>query len=95
MLGGQDTHPWSATKGGNPTPATMPVPTKNNQETTHTSHNPSQPVESFKKAAMIYRFKKITTCKKFLETQLLSITVPTTQTALPIWRAIEIRFKTG
>ena len=25
MLGGEDTHPWSATKKGNPIPATIPV----------------------------------------------------------------------
>ena len=25
MLGGDDTHPWSATKVGNPIPATIPV----------------------------------------------------------------------
>ena len=25
MLGGEDTHPWSATKVGNPIPATIPV----------------------------------------------------------------------
>ena len=25
MLGGEDTHPWSATKVGNPIPATIPL----------------------------------------------------------------------
>ena len=25
MLGGEDTHPWSATEVGNPIPATIPV----------------------------------------------------------------------
>ena len=50
MLGGGDTHPWNATEGGNPIPANIPVTTKNNQQTTHTSHYPSGPVEtSFKK----------------------------------------------
>ena len=38
MLGGEDTHPWSATKKGNPIPATIPVTKKNNQQTTQTSH---------------------------------------------------------
>ena len=38
MLGGEDTHPWSATKVGNPIPATIPVTKKNNQPTTQTSH---------------------------------------------------------
>ena len=28
MLGGEDTHPWSATKVGNPIPATIPVTKK-------------------------------------------------------------------
>ena len=28
MLGGEDTHPWSATKVGNPIPATIPVDEK-------------------------------------------------------------------
>ena len=28
MLGGEDTHPWSATKVGNPIPATIPVDQK-------------------------------------------------------------------
>ena len=50
MLGGEDTHPWSATKGGNPIQATIPVKTKNNQQTTHTSHYSSRPIKtSFKK----------------------------------------------
>ena len=31
MLGGEDTHPWSATKVGNPIPATIPVTKKNNK----------------------------------------------------------------
>ena len=38
MLGGEDTHPCSATKVGNPIPATIPVTKKNNQHTTQTSH---------------------------------------------------------
>ena len=42
MGGGEDTHPWTATKGGNPIPATIPVATKNNQQTTHTSPYPRQ-----------------------------------------------------
>ena len=33
MLGGEDTHPWSATKVGNPIPATIPVTKRNNQQT--------------------------------------------------------------
>ena len=28
MLGGEDTHPWSATKVGDPIPATIPVTIK-------------------------------------------------------------------
>ena len=36
MLGGEDTHPLSATKVGDPIPATIPV-TKN-QQATQTSH---------------------------------------------------------
>ena len=38
MLGGEDTHPWSATKVGNPIQATIPVTENNNQQTTQTSH---------------------------------------------------------
>ena len=38
MLGGEDTHPWSATEVGNPIPATIPEQKKNSQQTTHTSH---------------------------------------------------------
>ena len=53
MLGGEDTHPWSATKVGNPIPATIPVAKRNNQQTTHTSQNRSRPVELSFKAAMI------------------------------------------
>ena len=30
MLGGEDTHPWSATNVANPIPATIPVPKKAN-----------------------------------------------------------------
>ena len=52
MLGGEDTRPWSATKVGNPIPATIPVAKINNQQTTHTSHYRSRPVEIFLKAAM-------------------------------------------
>ena len=56
MLGGEDTHLWSATKGG--LDKKQPT-TRNNQQLTHTSHYPSRPVEtSFKYAAMIYRFTK-------------------------------------
>ena len=33
MLGGEDTHPWSAAKVGNPIPATIPVTKRNNQQT--------------------------------------------------------------
>ena len=33
MLGGEDTHPWSATEVGNPIPATIPVDQK--QKTTN------------------------------------------------------------
>ena len=52
MLGGEggereDTHTWSATKVGNPIPATIPVAKRNNQQTTHTSHYRSRPVEFF------------------------------------------------
>ena len=53
MLGGEDTHPWSATKVGNPIPATIPVTKRNNQQTTHTSHYPSRPGGNFFQAAMI------------------------------------------
>ena len=54
MLGGRrhTPQPWSATKVGNPIPATIPVTKRNNQQTTHTSHYHSRPVEIFK-AAMI------------------------------------------
>ena len=38
MLGGEDTHPWSATNVGNPILATIPVTKNNNQQITHTSH---------------------------------------------------------
>ena len=53
MLGGEDTHPWSTTKVGKPIPATIPVAKRNNQQTTHTSHYRSRPVEFSFKAAMI------------------------------------------
>ena len=49
MLGEEDTHTWSATKGGKHIPVTLsrPVETKkrNDQQTTYTSHYPSRPVE--------------------------------------------------
>ena len=47
MLGGEDTHPWSATKVVNPIPATLPV-TKKKQPTNY-SNQPlcSRPVEFF------------------------------------------------
>ena len=41
MLGGDGTHPWFATKVGNPIPATVLVKTKKIQQTTHCSHYPS------------------------------------------------------
>ena len=49
MLGGENTHPWSATNVGNPILATIPVDQKknNNQQTTHTSHYRSRPVQIF------------------------------------------------
>ena len=53
MLEGEDTHPWSATKVGNPIPATITVAKRNNQQTTHTNHYRSRPVEFSFKAAMI------------------------------------------
>ena len=39
MLGGEDTHPWSATKVGNPVPATIPV----DQYQKKTNNNPLKP----------------------------------------------------
>ena len=49
-VGGKDTHPRPAKR-----------------RTPHTSHYPSRPVEnSFKKAAMIYRFEK-NVCDKFFQ----------------------------
>ena len=40
MLGGEDTHPWSATEVGNPIPATIPVDQyQKKQQTTQTSHS--------------------------------------------------------
>ena len=36
MLGGEDTHPWSATKVRNPIPATIPI-TKKKQPTNYSS----------------------------------------------------------
>ena len=56
MLGGEDTHPWSATNVGNPILATSPVDEyekNNNQQNTHTIHYRSRPVEIFLKAAII------------------------------------------
>ena len=56
MLGGEDTHPWSATKRGNPIPATIPVDQyqkKNNQQTTQTSHYAVATGEIFLIAALI------------------------------------------
>ena len=41
LVGGRNTHPWSATKVGNPIPATntsRPETKKNNQQTTQPSH---------------------------------------------------------
>ena len=39
MLGGADTHPWSATKVGNPIPVTIPADQEQKkQQTTQTSH---------------------------------------------------------
>ena len=32
MLGGEDTHPWSATKVGNPIPATIPIGDANSHQ---------------------------------------------------------------
>ena len=51
MLGGEDTHPWSATNVGNHILATIPVDQKqnDNQQTTHTSHYRSRLVEVFMK----------------------------------------------
>ena len=46
-VGGEDTHPWSATKVGDPIQATIPVTKRNNQQTTHTRHYPSRPAEIF------------------------------------------------
>ena len=61
VLGEGDTHLWSATKGGNPIPATILVTTRNNQQSTHTSLYHSRPVEtSFKKAAGLDRFTRKT-----------------------------------
>ena len=72
ILGGENRHTWSASNGGNPKSATIPVTTKNNQQTSHNSHYPRRPVEtSFKKTAMIYRFtKKKTIYKKVPRTHL-------------------------
>ena len=42
-FGGGNRHTWSATKGGNPISATIPVTTKNNQQTSHNSHYPRRP----------------------------------------------------
>ena len=55
MLGGEDTHPWPATKTGNLIPATIPVTKKNNQQTTHTSHYPNRPVEFFSKLQVKFK----------------------------------------
>ena len=48
MLGGEDTHPWSATKVGDPIPATIPVTKKHPKDY---SNQPlcSRPVEFFLK----------------------------------------------
>ena len=73
MLGGEDTHPWYATKVGNPIPATIPVAKRNYQQTTHTSHYRSRPVEFSFEAAVIYRFKKTATCKKIYSNASLSL----------------------
>ena len=70
MLGGEDTHPWSATKVGNPIPATIPVAKRNNQQTFHTSHCRSRPVELFKSCNDSFFLQKIAICNKFLRTHL-------------------------
>ena len=61
MLGGEDTHQWSATNVGNPILATIPVTSNKNtnQQNTHTSHYPSRQVEIFKAAMIEVFFKKI------------------------------------
>ena len=59
MLGGENTHLWSATKVGNPILATIPVAKRNNQQTTHTSHYRSRPVEFFKSCNDIEVLKKL------------------------------------
>ena len=49
MLGGENTHTWSATKGGNPIPATMLEDLKqqsNDQQPNHISHFPSRRTET-------------------------------------------------
>ena len=76
---GEDTHLWSATKGGKPIPATILVDhnkkprqvTTKNQETTHTSHYNSRRYKQISKKLQWYTgYEKITICNKFLQTHL-------------------------
>ena len=56
---GKDTQLWSATEEGNPIPATIPVAKRNNQQTSHTSHYRSRPVEfSFIHFAILLSFTR-------------------------------------
>ena len=67
-----------------------PVTKNNNQQITHTSHYRSRPLECFWKL-QLYRgffFKKVYVIT--FSNASLSLTVPRTQSALPIWRAIKI-----
>ena len=70
MLVGENTHPWSATKVGNPIPATIPVPKLNNQQTTQTCHYRSRPVEVSLKLQWYRDLKESAICSKFLRTHL-------------------------
>ena len=69
MLGGEDTHPWSATKVGNNIPATIPVTKK---QPTNYSNQPlcSRPVEFFYKLLWYKGQKNEAICNKFPRTHL-------------------------
>ena len=58
MLGGEDTHPWSATKVGNPIPATIPVTKKTTNKLLKPATMQSTG-RNFLKSCYDIKFKKI------------------------------------
>ena len=96
--GREDTHSWSATKGGTPYQRHYSGGqlTTKNQPTTHTSHYPSRPVEtSIEKSCNHSQVYQKTDYIYWTSSNAsLSLTILRWEDALPIWRAIEIRYFT-